>query len=1360
MKRHIYLSVILLVASTLWVQAEKVTTPWRGVNYSFNFCDGSIFPQSNPQAEPLDYGILRAYKGTATAVFYYNGTQHGVEFKAGNYIELDVAGSVTLKIGGCQYSGSTSTITVTDLAATYSATKFSKTPTCTSTLEFVYTGPKTTLKIAFGVGKTYIPKIDVISAPVTPDFGATYTYNLCDGSLLPQNTTTKYPIWATSDGILTINSNTTNTTNQMWWHDSQHGIVITNGTSIRIVVPGSSTISFGCCQYSVAGAVYNLTDSTGNTLGSISATDKGVGACTSHSYIYKGDATIITATLVATGSVYLSNVVVKNEKAKTKMIDVWDFGAEKLDTTKYNNMLNETIINSWYPSTVVPGTSGVNFPTTFTAGILTWKGGSNDRLRTSSTNLSRYDANSAPNTIADSTLTGSLYVNSAANLTRYFTISLSEDDELYMYIKSSGGSIINFVDTTHAGLQADTAKIATQRLVKFVAKNAGIYKIFDSAQKPFYYRILRKDATIVKATGPVDVTEAPGIAAGYTILFTNKAGKTWKGTVTGGTYTAKLPAGFEYNLSLENANGYLISNGTTVTINGDTTRSIALKKIVMYTVSGNIVGLTAADLTKLKLVYTPDPAANKIYVPETTVNSSQASYTANLEPNCSYTISAIGVNDYRIPSNNIIITGTKTADITFVPKPIYPVTITTEGLTENLLSKLNVVFTNKNEAGYVYTFSDLTNIKLRDGVYKISCTGLDSVPVQLALTSELKINGAGGSKNLVFKPVTIWPFDDAVITNANHAYKGLLFTGNVYNEIAKSHLVAKAKATIGVPMNPGEKLTITYYYDAGFSIDGQDTIRTTSGSTSKFETVSYIYPGTKSGLVTIGTDAGTTYITDMLITKIVPFAETITVGINRDYATINEALAAVSGMIRPNNQRVKIMIDPGNYEEMLVIDMDSISLINAFSSPGIELTNNGVDIHPNVVRITSYYGHGYNYFSMGNDQKWNADVLRVNKENGYTNYVNAGGASTSGSYWNSTVVVSGAGFHAENIIFENSFNQYISKKESEDVVVEWTTGGKGTRPTDMGNVAVQNKSFVERGAAIAFTKSADKALLYKCRVIGRQDSFYGAEGARVVTYKGSLMGGTDYIFGGMTLVAYQSDLAMNTSEASTDVSYITAAQQVASRGYLMYECTITSAQPGTETASQYLSKPGYLGRPWQGTTSEVVFFNTNIYNTNYPGLYGKSLIAKEGWLSTLGGTSDKVYEYGSIESSGENNASSRVSWAHMPATPVLTDGTEITTFNFTKGTDGWDPLQMLKSKDGLTGVDTRKISPVQIYAFNNRLCVTNIKSNTQIYVYSVDGSMSLSREIKSDESFELKNGLWIVKANSAEGNKVVKVLVN
>ena len=140
------------------------------------------------------------------------------------------------------------------------------------------------------------------------------------------------------------------------------------------------------------------------------------------------------------------------------------------------------------------------------------------------------------------------------------------------------------------------------------------------------------------------------------------------------------------------------------------------------------------------------------------------------------------------------------------------------------------------------------------------------------------------------------------------------------------------------------------------------------------------------------------------------------------------------------------------------------------------------------------------------------------------------------------------------------------------------------------------------------------------------------------------MGGTDYIFGGMTAVFYKSELAMNTSENNNDVSYITAAQQSSGRGYLMYECKVTSAEPEIETASAYRSKPGYFGRPWQANTAEVVFYNTTIGTSNHPDYNGQSLIKPEGWNNSLGGTSPLCYEYGTIEET-EDAASARADWS-------------------------------------------------------------------------------------------------------------------
>ena len=415
-------------------------------------------------------------------------------------------------------------------------------------------------------------------------------------------------------------------------------------------------------------------------------------------------------------------------------------------------------------------------------------------------------------------------------------------------------------------------------------------------------------------------------------------------------------------------------------------------------------------------------------------------------------------------------------------------------------------------------------------------------------------------------------------------------------------------------------------------------------------------------------------------------------------------------------------------------------------------------IDENAVRITSYYGHGYNYYSMANNQKWDAETLAVNKENGYLSYENTGGSATNNSYWNATVVVTADGFEAENIIFENSFNQYISKKESEDVVVEWEVGGKGTRPTEAGSTEVQNKSFVERAAALALVGS-DKVVLNNCRVVGRQDSFYGGDGVRAAIYKGVMMGGTDYLFGEMTAVFYRSQLAMNTSEDKNDVSYITAAKQSSGRGYLMYECTVTSAVPGTETASAYRSKPGYFGRPWQANTAETVFYNTTIETSDNPGYAGQSLIEEVGWNNTLSGSSALCCEYGTIEQSGTDNSGKRAAWATVLTEPKLADGTEITTLNFTKGTDGWDPFPALIANDPAASICMPDANEGSWTAFadGHQLHIQGIDGRTRIAVYGMDGQIAQNLEADSDVSLPLQKGIWIVRISDNQGTRTVKV---
>jgi pectin methylesterase-like acyl-CoA thioesterase len=1166
---------------------------------------------------------------------------------------------------------------------------------------------------------------------------STITYDFRDGTI--------YAAGQSADGLLTL----AGTYSQ---HGATYGLNMKLGAEINIAVAGSCTVRFLGSQHS---SLYmEGTAVTAGDLGTI-LTDVTNDLSDTFEFAYTGGATTLKFKLVAPGSdLYLPALEVIPDDSYIQKTDVWDFGAEQLDEVLYQNHLTEAVINSWY-SGVTPGTSSTNLPsvnTDFSNGDLGYvTNGTSDRLRTTVTTITRWDENVSN----ASGYKGRIYVNSGANIGRYLTLNLNEDDEVTLIAKSDAAGNLNFEYFTNPAAQLDqVATTITETAYKFVAKSAGVYHIFDNVSKPSYFRVYRKAATYVTLTGTIDVSNATGIPNGYTLDFTNEAGKVFSASTSGNTYSINLPAEYTYALSLTDANGYVITNGDSLNVTeSTTTHDVTIIQVDLYKVTGNITGLT--DLTNLELSYTPNPVANKIYMPIVTINKVASTYSVNLEANVEYTIAAQGVNDAEIIANTITIgTANETTDIVFSAKPTYAVAIQTADLDGTQLSKLSLTFTNLAEAGYAYTFTDVSTVTLRNGIYAVTYDGLDEYPIELALTSNLTVADAPTTKTLAFNSVTNWPFNDKVITSSTPNYKGLAFTGAISNQIDKGHLVGGSGGTIAIPVNPNEKIRVTYYYAANFSINGGSAIITSSGSTSNLEYVDYVYAGASAGTVTI-TCSATTYITNIAVYPVVAYTPTITVGTNKEYQTINEALNAIAQMVRTPEQRVIVMIDPGNYEEMLVINSANVTLKNAANSPSIALMNEGVDIDPNAVRITAYYGYGYNYYSQGTDTKWHEDILNVNKENGSASFQNVSG-TTNGSYWNATVVVTANGFEAEAIIFENSFNQYISQKEANDVVVEWTTGGKGTRPTDIGNTAVQNRSFVERAAAIAIANNVDKVILNECRVVGRQDSFFGGTGTRVVVFKGAMMGAVDYIFGGMTAVFYQTQLVMNVSDVSSDASYLTAAQQSSGRGYLMYECTVTSAIPGVETASTYRAKPGYFGRPWQANTSEVVFYNTTIETSNYPGSNGLSLISPVGWTNSLGGTSSKMYEYGSIENSGVDNSGNRAAWATFLTTPTLTDGTAITTFNFTKGTDNWDPIAELTSSLGIK--ESYLESAVKIYADQDTIYISNVKSATEIKIYSINGGLVKFFKVESDTNFNFTKGIWIVTAKANDGLKAVKLI--
>ncbi|QOW10429.1 T9SS type A sorting domain-containing protein [Kaistella flava (ex Peng et al. 2021)] len=68
-------------------------------------------------------------------------------------------------------------------------------------------------------------------------------------------------------------------------------------------------------------------------------------------------------------------------------------------------------------------------------------------------------------------------------------------------------------------------------------------------------------------------------------------------------------------------------------------------------------------------------------------------------------------------------------------------------------------------------------------------------------------------------------------------------------------------------------------------------------------------------------------------------------------------------------------------------------------------------------------------------------------------------------------------------------------------------------------------------------------------------------------------------------------------------------------------------------------------------------------------------------------------------------------------------------------------------------------STSNVFASGNQVFVNNLKSATQIDVYTANGSLVKSVNAKSDTSFQLNSGFYIVNLKSAAGSTSKKVLV-
>ena len=381
--------------------------------------------------------------------------------------------------------------------------------------------------------------------------------------------------------------------------------------------------------------------------------------------------------------------------------------------------------------------------------------------------------------------------------------------------------------------------------------------------------------------------------------------------------------------------------------------------------------------------------------------------------------------------------------------------------------------------------------------------------------------------------------------------------------------------------------------------------------------------------------------------------------------TINAALDSARSVYAARGERTTILIEPGTYREELTIDVPGVRLINAARKPSIGLKNHGVECDRNAVRLTWYYGHGYQYRSMGSR-------------------INYGGSRER--RWNASVLVTAPDFYAESIIFENSFNLYVCDLEAADSLVDisqsdmpWTEKERPkkampVRPKETGSTEVQQKRYRERAAAISFTETATHAHLKNCRAVGRQDVLYGDAGASIYWQGGILQGGVDFIFGAMTMAVDKATIVANINGEKNDKCYISAgrsgidpaitnhqSQITNQRGLLFYKCHIRLAnedelaQPVTDLswAIDKGEPQVYLARPWRWWGETVWAYTT----------WDKGILNPEGWSVGLVKNKEGFHPENpcpnSYEYRSQDGSQGRPEWVKMLAKPLLPDGTKI-----------------------------------------------------------------------------------------------------
>lgn len=223
---------------------------------------------------------------------------------------------------------------------------------------------------------------------------------------------------------------------------------------------------------------------------------------------------------------------------------------------------------------------------------------------------------------------------------------------------------------------------------------------------------------------------------------------------------------------------------------------------------------------------------------------------------------------------------------------------------------------------------------------------------------------------------------------------------------------------------------------------------------------------------------------------------------------------------------------------------------------------------------------------------------------------------TLGTTGSASVTIAGEGFQAENITFENSYNEAANGSSQ----------------------------------AVAVLAKADKMIFKGCSFKGNQDTLYAnGDARRQYYYNCYIEGDVDFIFGSANAVFDSCEIFSLNRSGGCVTAPSTKANQ---KGYLIYKCKLTSSSG---------PKSIYLGRPWIPSSDTTQTTPKVLYRECELG----SHIADGGW-TVMSGNNPANYEMWEYKNTGAGANTSR---KQLPSSKAA----EYTVEKFLSGSDGWNP---------------------------------------------------------------------------------------